>query len=81
MPSFALPFKMPLFAVQAHTKHILLALSIIVVLMVTFTVVLLVLVFANLVDYLHCSHEEICPESPIVNITLSSHYYIDFPAT
>jgi hypothetical protein len=72
---------MPSFTLQPHTKHILLASSIVVIPMVAFTTVLLVLVFDNLADYLHCPHEEICPESPAVNHTSSSHYYVDFPAT
>jgi hypothetical protein len=72
---------MPSFGLQAYSKHILLASSIVVVPMVTFTVVILVLVFDNLADSLHCPHEAICPEPPLVNIISSSHYYIDFPAT
>jgi hypothetical protein len=72
---------MPSFGLKAHTKHLLLVSSIVVVPMVAFTVVILVLVFDNLADYLHCPHEATCPESPLVNIISPSHYYIDFPAT
>jgi hypothetical protein len=72
---------MPSFNLQPHTKHILLASSVVVVPMVTFTAVLLVLVFDNLGDHLYCPYEEICPESPVVNGTSPSHYYVDFPAT
>jgi hypothetical protein len=72
---------MPLFTLQPHTKHILLASSLVVVPMVTFTTVLLVLVFDNLADHLHCPHKDICPETPAVNVTSSSHYYVNFPAT
>jgi hypothetical protein len=69
------------FDLQAHSKHLLLALSIVVVSMVTFTVAIIVLVFANIANYLHCPQEEIRPESLVVNIITSSHYYVDFPAT
>jgi len=69
------------FTLQPHTKHILLASSIVVVPMISFTVVILVLVFHNLASDLDCPYSEICPQSPLINVTKASHYYVDFPAT
>jgi hypothetical protein len=81
MLSFALPFTMPSFNLQAHSRHILLASSVVVVPLVTFTVVILVLVFANLASHLDCPYGEICAQSPFINATKASHYYVDFPVT
>jgi hypothetical protein len=72
---------MPSFALKAHSKQLLIASSIAVVTMITFTVVILVLVFANLAEHLHCPYDGICPDSSLVNATRSSYYYIDYPAT
>jgi hypothetical protein len=72
---------MPLFTLTAHSKHILLASSIVVVPMITFTVVILVLAFANLASHLDCPYGEICPQFPLINLTKASYYYIYFPAT
>jgi hypothetical protein len=72
---------MPSFTLTAHSKHILLVASTVVVPMITFTVVILVLVHANLASHLDCPYREICPQSPVVNVTKPSYYYVDFPAT
>lgn len=72
---------MPSFTLKAHSKQLLLASSIVVLPMITFTVVILVLVFANLAEHLHCPYDSICPKSPLVNATRTSYYYIDYPAT
>lgn len=72
---------MPSFTLTAHSKHILLASSIGVVPMITFTVVILVLVYANLASHLGCHYDAICPHSPVVNVTKASYYYVDYPAT
>jgi hypothetical protein len=69
------------FTLTPHSKHILLASSVVVIPMITFTVVILVLVYANLASNLHCPYGEICPQSPVINITKPSNYYVDFPAT
>jgi hypothetical protein len=46
--------------------------------MITFTVVILVLVYANLASNLSCPYGEICPQSPLINVTEASHYYMAF---
>ena len=72
---------MPSFVLKAHSKQLLITSSIVTIPMITFTIVILVLVFANLAEHLHCPYDNICPNSSLVNATRSSYYYIDYPAT
>lgn len=68
------------FSRKTHLGKILWGCALVVIPMIAFTIVILALVFSNIVDDFKCPHVEICPESPLVNTTSRSHYYIDCPA-
>jgi hypothetical protein len=48
--------------------------------MITFTLALLWVVFANLIDETTCLYSELCPGPALINATSPYFYYIDFPA-
>ncbi|KAH9869875.1 hypothetical protein J1614_006795 [Plenodomus biglobosus] len=66
---------------RLYKKQILYASLLVVLPMVTFSIVILALVFTRLVKNLSCHHEAMCPTPPLINITSSSYYYVDYPAT
>lgn len=65
---------------KTHTWNILIGCLLVVIPMVVFTIVILCLVFTNTMKDLTCPYNDICPDSPLVNITSKSFYYIDYPA-
>jgi hypothetical protein len=64
----------------SDTLRILLAASLIVVPIVSFTITILWIVFTRRVGNAQCPFLEICPGPELVNTTSTSDYFIDFPA-
>ncbi|KAH9872528.1 hypothetical protein IAQ61_005365 [Plenodomus lingam] len=68
-------------SLRLYKRQILLTSLLVVLPMTVFTIVILALVFSTTVRNLSCHHEAICPAPPLINITSSSYYYVDYPAT
>ncbi|KAI8932959.1 hypothetical protein NX059_010428 [Plenodomus lindquistii] len=68
-------------ALQQYKKQIIFMSLLVVLPMTAFTMVILVLVFDNLAKDLNCPIAALCPAPPLINVTSSSHYYVDYPAT
>ncbi|KAF2266170.1 hypothetical protein CC78DRAFT_160888 [Lojkania enalia] len=66
---------------RPHTSKIILACSLIVIPITTFTIALLWIVFTNLLGKTDCPYPDLCPGSDLLNTTSNGVYYIDYSAT
>lgn len=66
---------------RTHTQKILLACGLIVAPMFAFTIALVWIVFANLLNQRPCPFPDLCPGPELLNTTGDFYYYVDFPAT
>ncbi|KAL5446676.1 hypothetical protein PMIN07_001393 [Paraphaeosphaeria minitans] len=65
---------------RAHTRKIFLACGIVVIPMIAFTIAIIWVVFANLINENRCPYPELCPGRDILNASSKHYYYVDYPA-
>jgi hypothetical protein len=73
--------KMTFIPLHNHTKKIMWLCALVVIPIIAFTIVILVLVFANTVENMACICADVCPPPSLLNTTNKSSYNVDFPAT
>ncbi|KAF2195565.1 hypothetical protein K469DRAFT_649646 [Zopfia rhizophila CBS 207.26] len=62
-----------------HTRKIILQCLLVTTPMLASSIIVLYIVYAQLIEE-GCPSQELCPGPNLTNVTLKTHYYVDFPA-